>query len=238
MSFREPALLERILPVPLSFQELKQKHREAYKAVSALPLEGFLPIYLPWILTANTQELWKSAMAKANQLIEDSCPDRIKDNIAVALFGLICLKKFAADYNCKLPLFDEQNMVKMCMRELCEDVTGGKLAVDVLLEKLAYMSECGILVHNRDYRIELPDTIYLRLEPCLDKFKEWARKVSFEGEILDAKAYHQMFHERLNIYVLDLGRKARISTGSYRVVVLDRKKAGDTGINLDGFFPG
>ncbi|NUM33714.1 MAG: hypothetical protein HUU50_04190 [Candidatus Brocadiae bacterium] len=238
VSFREPALLERILPVPLSFQLLNQKHRDAYKTISALPLEGFLPLYLSWILTANIQGLWREAIDKANQWMEDSCPDRIQDNIAVAIFGLSCLKKFATDRNCKLPLFDEKAMVKMCIRELCEDVSGGKLAVDVLLEKLAYMAECGILVHNRDYRIEPPDTIYLRLEPCLDKFKEWARKVSFEGEILDAKAYHQMFKERLHLYVLDLGKKVRISTGSYRVVVLDRKKAGDTGINIDGFFPG
>lgn len=90
VSFREPALLERVLPVPLSFQELNSEHQKAYKHVSTLALESFLPIYLQWVLSIDPNKKWNMMLNKVNDLT-DSCPNRIKDNIATALFGLDCI---------------------------------------------------------------------------------------------------------------------------------------------------
>ena len=233
VSFQEPALLERILPVPLSFQELTTNHRQTYAQIKALPLTTFLIPYLQWTLSQDSTAIWADIHHR-HQSSLNQFSDRVSDNIKVALFGLACYRNFAQAHQIAIPKIDEQAVIALCATELCGEVDGGRLAVDILLEKLAYLAESGILIKDRDYRVAAP-LIYLRLEPCLDKFKEWASKVHFANEILDAKAYRQMFKERQDSYVVELGKKMRIGYGCYRCVAVDSDQARQIGIVLDGF---
>ena len=233
VGFREPALLERVLPVPLSFQRLSQQHRESYRQLRQLPLRGFLPLYLPWVLSWDTASHWQQAVAKVNALGHD-CADRVRDNLAVVLFGLQALQTFAATHNATIPDWDEAAIVKLCLTELCGEISGGRLAVDTLLEKLAYLAESSVLVRDRDYKVE-GHCVWLRLEPCLDKFKEWAKRVAFDGEILDAKAYRQMLQERLPLYVDHIGKQVKLNGINCRCVVVDKDRALQSNLPLDGF---
>ncbi|BBM86853.1 CHC2 zinc finger domain-containing protein [Candidatus Uabimicrobium amorphum] len=238
MTFTEPAVLERILPAPLSFKSMTTERKQAHKKLNAMPLEAFASIYLDWVLQQNVDQMLNEATKDVKDIIEN-CPERPKDNMTIAVFGLRCMEKFAQDFNLSMPSLSKEELMKLCEKEICE-VSGGKIALDDTLEKLAMLAEKGILKENMHFATEsenaTPSKLYLRLKFCLPELKEWGKRSGEQFEILDMKAYRRMFKERTNLYIDSPDKPKWIGKGTKRCVVIDMAKVKDFGLDLEGFW--
>lgn len=182
----------------------------------------------------DIKEQWQESLRRVNAHAPH-CSERMKDNIATALFGLRCIELFTKEN--KLPAFDlsEEKVIQLCINELAGDIQGSSLSIDTLLDKLSYMAESGIL-SSIHYKID-KGFLCLRLKDCLPIFREWSKRTANNDEILDWKAYKQMLKERKNDYVEEIDKRVWINGRTQRCVLINREKAKEFGLSIEGFFP-
>lgn len=232
--FQDSAIMERIVPVHLSFQALTEDHKNAHRQLNKLPLPAFLPIYLQWCLKQNANAFWESAEVTYNRIenLQD-VPDRIKDNIITVIFGLQALTKFTTGHNLDSLCYSPENLAEYFLGEVTEE-RSCRIALDVLLEKLADMAERGHINKDVDYKIE-DEIVYIRLKQCVDIFRAWAFRHQYKGEVLEYEAYRKMLKERLDLYVENVSVRIRFGGNQQRCVGINIRKAVHANIELEGF---
>lgn len=237
--FQDSAILERLVPVSLSFSYLQQHDSCAtsMKTISNLPLQAFLTIYIEWCLQQDFNEIWSMSENAVKEITENckmKLPSRIQDNIIVVVFGIYTLTHFANDHNLETTPVELEPLMQYFAEESMNG-ENSQLALDVLIEKLADMAERGSLRRNTDYTIK-DNLICLRLEQCVDAFRRWAYQHQFKGEVLEYKSYQKMLKDRLSLYVEKVSATQRFGKNTMRCITINIEKAQQAKIRLEGFF--
>jgi hypothetical protein len=76
-------------------------------------------------------------------------------------------------------------------------------------------------------------TIAIHFERAFPEFKEYARRTSYEGDLLDGASYKRLFAE--TEYITDVSRAVGLQGKTYKCVCVDVKLAGEAGVDLVGF---
>ena len=241
-AFQEPAILERIVPVSLFIRSLSSEYRRNFRTLENLPLQAFLPVYLRWCLSQNPNQFWKNAkksLKNATRNFPNYIPYRVLDNITIVLFGLNALFFFTKDHGLPEPKIDSTQLCEYFINEIMEE-KNSRIALDNLLEKMADIAERDEISQKKymtkglDYKIE-GNILFLRLKPCLDVFKKWAREHKYKEEILEYRSYQKMIKERIGEYIIEEAKIKRFGNLNYRCMWIDIQKAINTGVQLQGF---
>lgn len=238
--FQDTAILERLVPVSLSFRSLEKEQGEKYKInirkLNKQPLQVFLPIYLEWCLQQNCEILWNTARGEIEKEIAKISvyvPERILDNMTIVAHGIYALSNFANSYNLPFPSFSPTEFVEYFLEEINEE-KNTRIALDNLLEKLADMAERGEIIPDIDYKTE-KDTVFLRLKQCVDHFRGWTFRHQYRGEALEYEAYRKMLKERISVYVQETRITKRFGGKPQKCISINVKSAVTAGIEIGGF---
>lgn len=242
VAFSEAALLERIVPLRLSPQDIKNNKnaQEALHTLAGLPLEGFIPRYIEWMYQRDFSVAWSEAEAILNPLMGTrSIPLRIRDNLLVAVFGWQQFIAFCQDQGVQV---DSEIELAPAVEHMFEELLGTgdetRNAVEQLFEELAVMAEIKHL-NVGDHYVLRDNVLAIRLKPSVAQFRKYVRDTHATVEVLDIKAYRQQIRELANqpdSYIISTGKVYHMGEQSRRALLINYDKASQAGIDLTGFF--
>jgi len=227
-SITMPALRERFILVRFSdIIKKSQSMQSAYDELKSLPLEGFMPPFIEFCLKQDIDSLIK----RANDIISlHKVAPRIHNNIATMVIGLLLFEGFG-----DAGKIDYDSLITAQINNITGNDTGYvKSAVDQLIEELEVMAMNEELIEGKDYRIIDNDKrIAIAFNYLYPRFRLYADRTKYEGEILDKQSYKAMFREC--DYVITESRVTKFNDVGKRCVIVDVKKAKKKGITFDGF---
>jgi len=242
VAFSEAALMERIVPLRLSPQDVKdnKEAQEALHILAQLPLEGFIPRYIEWMYQCDFSVAWSEAEAILNPLMGTrSIPLRIRDNLLVAVFGWQQFVSFCRDQGVQV---DSEIELAPAVEHMFEELLGSgdetKNAVEQLFEELAVMAEIKHL-NVGDHYVLRDNVLAIRLKPSVAQFRKYVRDTHATVEVLDIKAYRQQIRElasQPDSYIISTGKVYHMGEQSRRALLINYDKASQAGIDLTGFF--
>lgn len=249
-SITQPAVRERI--VFADFTDVIKTNipmQEAYERLNKLPLEAFMPRYVKFLL-----EFQKIAMTTYDDLLgivrsyfkhgEKSVSPRVMKNIAVMLTGLKMFIDHARIWGAEVNWIDVNGMIDSQLSAITNSENGEVMsAVDQLLSGLSQFSQykmylAGYRPWAKIVSVDDKDAVAIDLTNVLPEFREWAKKTSWSGDLLDDHSYKKMLRE--TSYVLDPHKVVKFSKGkTFRCAVIDitlvKKKGVDIGAMLEVF---
>lgn len=83
-----------------------------------------------------------------------------------------------------------------------------------------------------DQNHEPVNVVAIKFNSVYPKFKEYARKTGYEGDLLDKESYKRLFDE--SPYVVSKNQSVRFGRESVRSLCIDYEKAREKGLNLEG----
>jgi hypothetical protein len=200
-SISQPALKERLLLVRFNNNVKKnQGMQKAYDRLRNLPLEGFMPRYIAFCLRQDLDELIDLASkVTEKQFNSITIAPRIKNNLIVMTMGLILFKKYAEEYHINVLNVDIKSLLNSQLTNITGSASGNvKSAVDQLIEELGVMVSNDELSENSDYKFFIENKtefLAIAFNKILPRFKEYARRTNYEGEILDKESFLSLFKE-------------------------------------------
>jgi len=240
VAFSEAALLERIVPICLTPGDIRNNPdaQDALHELSKLPLEAFIVPYIQWMYNADFTQAWAQADAEVSHILgSHSIPPRVRDNMAVAVFGWQRFVAFCCEQGAQV---DESITIEPAISYMVEELLGfgneTKNAVDQLLEELATMAEVEKI--DRKLFNRRDNILAIRLRACVTEFRKYARETQSSTEVLDIKAYLQQLRELSamdNSYVISSGKNHWMDGKTRRATIIDIEKATAAGIDLSGF---
>lgn len=213
----ESALVERIVTANPSKDTLPEHPQfiRAFQKLKTVDLGLLTRSIVRHLLGRDT----KADLAIARQVVEATLagrevPLRMKDNLAATVCGLIHFEGYAASFGLKLPELDVAAFVAAQCDDLLE--SGGrtvKTGLDYFLEILSSLAVSGGIQDGRQYTYS-GGHLALHVASCHAAYAEHARRVGYEGEVLDKKALVRQLQEnqRRGGYVVDVSRP--VSFGS------------------------
>ncbi len=207
----ESALAERMLVANPSPNVLAQSPDcvAAMRALKAEDLGLLAPALIAHLLGRDTG----ADLARAQALLaalsgEKRLPLRVRDSLSVAICGLLHFVGFGQAMGVDLADLDFGALLRGQQEDLLERGGAGvKSGLDYFLETLSALAVSGAIQHNRQYSYA-GGHLALHLGSCHAAYAEHARRVGFEGEVLDKKALLRQMQEnhQRGGYVLELSR--------------------------------
>lgn len=240
-----PAISERMIMVKYTGAvKENEQMRSAFMKVWALPLEAFMPRYIEFILNQDIEFIYKLAKRTVQKHFKDvMIAPRVANNLNVMLVGIYLFKRYGKYSHVPVPKI---NVGKILDHEL-EVITGTKAgfvrsAVDQFIEECGVMAQNQTIKKNEDYmvsRIDLKDIgsthiLAIRFKKVYSRFKEHARRTSYEGDQIDERSYMDQFGQ--TPYIYDKSYVTKFENGNaYRCVVIKTEDAKKAGLDLEGF---
>jgi hypothetical protein len=230
----QPALRERFILVRL--RDIIKKSavmQKAYDDMKNLPLEGFMPGFIEFCLNQDIDELINTA----SNIVRCKVAPRIRNNLIVMTVGLILFQRYGKSCGIDIDEITYDKIIKSQVNNITGNDTGFvKSAVDQLLEELEVLAMNGEISSHSEYKV-IEDGKYLAIafNYIYPKFRTYAERTQWDGDILDRQSYKELFREC--DYVITESKVTRYETDrSKRSVIIDIDKAKQRGIQLDGFF--
>jgi DNA primase catalytic core len=246
-SLQEGALLERVITVQMSPNDLNTEMKAAYQQLQRLDLSAFMGRYISFCLSVDFDSQLQVAEDAVAQFIETPIPDRVRKNLVAMTFGFNQLVQFALQQQVEVTNQWFEDLLGVAIETITQAVVGEdgvtKVALDHLIRHLATMAELGKLESGVHYKVRAVEgDLALRLDPCLAEYRRYHRETQLEGELLNYKAYRQQINENyqrggyvthtsMNVDMNDISVKRQ----QKRCVVISFERAGELEIDLDGF---
>lgn len=244
--FSQPALLDRTIPVRMSRDSLRgpdaDTYGQAFDNLRQLPLEGFMPQYIPAVYQDGLGAEYEVADDMADAFTGTrKISTRVRDSITIALFGYLRFCTHCEQWGTAVDVIEDyQGVVDALLGELVGDGAEVKNGFDKMLEELATMAEIGCVQAGKHYTHD-EGQLRLRLPTCIALFRNYARQTQSPVEVLDERAYRQQLRERAvgreGGYVVAATQSShwRYYRQNKRAVVIDVDKAVAVGLDLEGF---
>jgi len=247
----EPAAQDRMVEVFLSPKD-RQGCAEAWQALCALDLGALGLDYLRWSLDLSDGEMVER-YREAEAALPERMRDRIRHNLAIAVFGFAMWTRWLAERGAPLPqeALDEHvnALVRLQMqtRYASETATKPPSIVDRMLEYMAAAAENGVLARGQDYELAefdpggSPGRLYLRLQKLFPRFKEWAIKTRYEEELISLDAFRKQLKEEPYCKAGNVPKWFPLGPdggGTKKAVLLDFAAMLAMGLDVDGFANG
>ena len=250
VSLSEPALLERIVNVKMSPNDLDDEVRGHYTSVVHQDLSPFGTRYVQFVLSTDFDQQYEIAKELTSEWLAGlTTPDRVFNNLVAVTFGFRQFIKFGIQFGCPDPEdhfdYELKDAVLSVHGSVCSD-EGTTTALEPFIERLSTMAEGGKLQRGKHYGVSQDDDkIYIRFNLCFAELRKWMRELNSSDEVLDEKAYRQLMraNKANQGYVLDIKKKVRlkdpdkVDSKPVNCVVLSIDRAKGYGLeDLDGFF--
>jgi len=244
----EPAIKERVLVVRFTNAVKKdQKMQEAFKKLSGLQLEGFMPRYIQYALSQDVGAMLEDSMQIVRRTLDRSeIAPRIVNNLSVMVMGFKLFEGYAASLGITPPTVDVGKVLGVQLKEITGSTTGFvRSAVDQLIEELGIMwqkNEKQIEFMNPNVKekpwwkiatVKETKVVAIRFDKVFPEFKEYAKRTSYEGELLDKISYMKLFAE--TEYIASTSHPVDFGGKKERCILINIEKAQSVDISLDGF---
>ena len=246
-SLDEGALMERIIAVEMSPNNLDQEMMKAYQQMSNLNLSAFMGKYIPFCLSADFESELIAAEALLADFIPHPLPIRVEKNLVAMVLGLTLFLKFVERYDQEVNDTWFESGLSQSIAQVSEAVIEAdgvtRVALDHLIQELATMAETGRLQVGVHYKIrEIEGDLAIRLGASLSEYRRYHRETQLDTELLNDKAYRQQIkenHDREG-YVTHTSMSVNLSgrvgeREQRRCVVICFDRAKGFGLDLDGF---
>lgn len=242
VALTEGAMLERIISVEMSPNDLTAQMRKAYQTLRGLPLQAFMGRFIPFALRTDfDKELTQAEVLAADLLDLEALPDRIRKNLTVMIFGFNQFIRFGIEQGILDESEDWTPLLKEALCTVRDAVCGSdgvtKVALDYFIEHLAVMAETERLKHGRDYVIrETYQDIAIRFDACFAEYRKFHRETQLDGELLNAPAYRRQMRENQQRggYIVDTSTSVKYEGINKRSVIIDPARADN--MDWSGFF--
>jgi hypothetical protein len=246
VSLSEGALLERIIAVEMSPNDLNRQMRQSYAKLQSLPLNAFIWPYISFVLATDVDaRLKETELMVVDLLGGEDLPDRVCNNLKVMIFGFRQFIRFGQQQGILDPAESYESVLELALAAVrdmvCHPQGVTRLALDYLVENLAVMAEMGRLESGVHY-LTHQEEVAIRLDVCLAEYRRFHRETQLSGELLDRTAYQKQLRENRERqgYVVETSKLVNFSQSEdgkrKRAVLLDRQQAEDTGLDLSGFW--
>ena len=240
----QPAIKERVLIIRFSDKVKKNiSMQDAFAKVWNLSLEGFMPRYIEFCLKQNYESLLNQAILTVKNHFKDiPIAARIINNLSVMVLGIELFKKYGSHRNITVPEIDTGLLLNEQLKEITGSANGFvKSAVDQLIEELSVMAQNSLITENQDFKIAHIDEannksrkiLAIRFKKIFPKFKEHAKRTSYEGELIDGESYRRQFNDCE--YIFDKSYGVKFGDKTHRCLCIDVEKIKRTNLDLDGF---
>ena len=250
VSLSEGALLERIISVEMSPNDLTSQMRQSYATLQALPLNAFIWPYISFVLATDVSAQLKETELMAVDLLGgEDLPDRVCNNLKVMIFGFRQFIRFGQQQGILDPAESYEAVLEPALvavkNAVCHPQGVTRLALDYLVDNLAVIAEMGRLesgIHYLTHQEQDQERVAIRLDVCLAEYRRFHRETQLTGELLDRSAYQKQLRENQERggYVVDISRLVNFSElvdgKRKRAVLIDRQQAEGMGLDLSGFW--
>ena len=237
----QPAIRERI--IVSSFNNIvkeNQNMQNSFHNLKQLQLESFMNNYIPFILRQDVKKLLDKSKNEIDKKFQGySIAPRVISNLSIMYGGYLLFRRFAEENSITVQPIDMDKVLEFQLSEITGSNTGQvESAVDQLIEGFATMVAGGFdISESYDYK-KMTDRdgvegIAINLKVFMPKFKEWARKTSYEIEILDHKSYSKLFDD--TNYIKSKDKTVNFRGTPKRCLFIDIDKAEKAGVDLEGF---
>jgi hypothetical protein len=225
----EAALLERIItsnPEKATLKEMSG-YQEAFRKLRSINLVLFAPRYIQFCLGRDFDADLKVAREVAKALFNGrKAPLRIAENITAMLLGVHLFEEFAKHCGCELPDdLGAEVAVSAVLDDVLETDYGVKNALDHFIEMLGVMAVQRYLKPHLHYAFDA-GRLAIHLESAYDAFRVHAKRVDYEGEIVDLKSLRRLIVENKKQYGFVVAESERVNfeSGRRRAVLIDFTK--------------
>ena len=235
-----PALKERFILV--RFTDIVKKTESmqlAYERIKNLNLEAIMPYYVQFCLNNKIKDFIDEATDIVNKHFASiSVAPRIKNNLVVMVIGLLLYQKFASYYKINIDDVDYGRLLDSQLSNITDSKIGYvRSAVDQLIEELGVMASNGVILNGCDYKFLTVEgktkALAITFNKILPRFKEYAWKTKYEGELLDKASFYSLFKE--TSYVMGYNTTVKFGNESIRCLIINLEKAIEAGISMEGF---
>ncbi|HHZ65537.1 MAG TPA: bifunctional DNA primase/polymerase, partial [Flavobacteriales bacterium] len=171
VSLSEPALMERIVNVKMSPNDLDDEVRGHYASVVHQDLSPFGTRYVQFVLSTDFDQQYEVAKELTSEwLVGSTTPDRVFNNLVAVTFGFRQFMKFGIQFGCP----DSEDALDRELKDavlsvhgsVCSD-EGTTTALEPFIQHLSTMAEGGRLQRGRHYGVSQgEDEVYIRFNPC------------------------------------------------------------------------
>ncbi|RKI02322.1 hypothetical protein D7Y15_35880 [Corallococcus sp. AB030] len=227
----EAALVERLLPVnPEKATVQRRDCRAAFRKLTSVNLALFAPRYIQFCLGRDFEADYRVVRAVAEVLLEKrDAPPRVADNVTAMLLGIHLFEEFAKECGYALPEdLGAREAVDAVLKDVLEEETGVRNALDAFIQMLGVMAIQGELKHRVHYAFD-EGRLCLHLESAYDAYRAHCKRIDYRGELVDTKALRRLIHEnhRAGEYVLSPSERVCFAGKALRrcALVIDVSKA-------------
>ncbi|RKH04400.1 hypothetical protein [Corallococcus carmarthensis] len=227
----EAALVERILPVsPDKATVQRREYRAVFRKLTSVNLALFAPRYIQFCLGRDFDKDYSLARAVADSFVKGrQVPPRVADNVTAMLLGIHLFEQFAQECGYPLPAdLGAREAVDAVLKDVLEEETGVRNALDAFLQMLSVMAIQGELKHRVHYAFD-EGRLCLHLESAYDAYRAHCKRIDYRGELVDTKALRRLIHEnhRAGEYVLSPSERVCFAGKAVRrcALVIDASKA-------------
>ncbi|CAM4493480.1 hypothetical protein [Corallococcus exiguus] len=227
----EAALVERILPVsPDKATVQRREYRAVFRELTSVNLALFAPRYIQFCLGRDFDKDYGLARAVADSFVKGrQVPPRVADNVTAMLLGIHLFEQFAQECGYPLPAdLGAREAVDAVLKDVLEEETGVRNALDAFLHMLSVMAIQGELKHRVHYAFD-EGRLCLHLESAYDAYRAHCKRIDYRGELVDTKALRRLIHEnhRAGEYVLSPSERVCFAGKAVRrcALVIDVSKA-------------
>ena len=249
-SITEPAAQERMVEVFLS--KKARESREPWWLDLLKSDRGALGLdFIRWSLNLDDElvEQEFKAVLDDEVLIRPIFKDRIRHNVAVAIFGLRMMARWLEERGYGWPSDSMEEFEEALVEEQIHcrfpSLAGkNKSLVDRLLEFMSAAAANNIIKEDmgRDYTVQSwkghKEVLAIRLFKVYPLITEWQRRTGVEVEIINKDAFEAQVRQEPYFLAsnkamrhVGLGQEGR----QYRSLVLDLEKMRELGIDMEGF---
>nr|WP_268762254.1 toprim domain-containing protein [Halarsenatibacter silvermanii] len=214
--------------------------REHFAELQRANMEKFAIPYWRWALKKyNWKEILENERREisewANQSTKINSTERITNNLAIIKFGWVMFRKYGDYLGIEPNNLIEDDIESALLAIYNNIIPEGKQLdeFDKLMKLLTNMVENNQLRYRVDFsKLKRNDKKYLaiRLNPILDKAREYADKTNYKQEILSKDVYRQMAKRKVkrNSYITATGKRAYYGSKEngkqLRSIIIDPEK--------------
>ena len=239
-NINQPAIRERALMIRFSNAvKGNGKMQGAFKALLALPLEGFMPGYIQFCLQQDIPGI----LEESRKFVEEyfgrtRVAPRILNNLAVMLLGLVLFQEYAQSCKIPMPAIEPESILSSQLKEITGTESGNvRSSVDQFIEELAIMWQKNSTLLTipwwKESQVDRRRVIAIRFNRVFPEFKEYAQRTKYEGDLLDKESYLRMFKEC--DYIISASHPVSFDGQKQRCLIVDVEKATKAGLDLEGF---
>jgi hypothetical protein len=252
-NINQPAIKERIVfPRFSNAVKTNQSMKDAFKNLRQLPLEGFMPRYVEFLLNQDIKKMYDESQAEVQKHFSKlTVAPRIIHNLSVMTLGLNLFEAYGKECEVSVPSYKLGTILDSQLLEITGTSKGFvKSAVDQLIEELGFMAQKNEkeIVSTSGYEptvkivpwykvFTLEETklkcLAIRFNKIFPEFKKYAKDTKYEGDLLDKESYMRMFDECE--YIVGKSHGVKIDGKVQRCLCIDIDKAKAAGLDLEGF---